>query len=658
MVDCVDLRDGQTPLHKACSSGTPNIVKFLLQHRPEVDIRDFLGNTALHVACSARNEYAVCLLVQAGADVDRMYNDGATALHVASNLNETGIVRLLLQHDADVDFKDNAGRTPLHGAAIAGAEEAAELLLQFRATVNLVDHWENTALHLCLVGRSVGVMEVLIRYGADVNMKDGDGDTVLHKVCRCGWNDVLELLLDNGADTEITDYDGMTALQSARQGGQVKVVDRLLQYAARPEPVSDEEHPAYAHSEQTPDAVEMPSHGPAGTIIEENVGAGASNIGSIADSNNNLWAGVRRDHGDGFILANYDNHEISFDAKLESIRSCVHEGRDMHEIQLKLNFMRPCSMSHRIRYAKVDVMLSPSNSGDIPNIRGIMPQADRMEVSEQEITSGQRFTVGASGNGGPSSVNISMEGSKSRRSTFKGVRIIHGAVKDRMHASWRLYEEPGSKSGLPEIVRLLMLVHCDAEFEIRLYLSAKACHFFTFGIPRTLTAQGGSSYLVPKLTIISTLEQESRLKQVLDVADRAATVVGEANKLEERLSRAILDHKKRDLIMEAGVKESHLQEWTDIVNASKFSDFRILREKLLRIGDTGNHRRTHQENRFNTAPPNWFPPAEQPWAPPPPRAEPRMYSGYPGRNDYNSAPRNALESFSAVGPGYTVSRLA
>jgi hypothetical protein len=389
----------------------------------------------------------------------------------------------------------------------------------------------------------------------------------------------------------------------------------------------------------------------------------------------NTWTGVRRDNGDGFILANYDNHEISFDAKLESILPCVHEGKDMHEIQLLINFMRPYSVDHRIRYAKVDVMLTPSDQRDTPHIRGIMPQADRMEVSDQEITSGQKFTVGAAGNGGPSSVNISMEGSKSKTSTFKGVRIIHGAIRDRMHACWRMYEEPGSKSGLPEIVRLLMLVHCNGEFEIRLNLSVKACHFLTFGIPRTLTASPGPSYLVPKLSIIYAMEQESRLRQMLDVADRAATVVEEANTFETRFSNAIRHHAKKDLIMQAGMKESYLQEWTDILDASKSSDFRILREKLLEMRDSESPRYFRENIRIDRTERMWSPsdaelrlPRERERARvrtrrPVDSPEDLWYSNRVGDRrreeyGYNPRSRNALQGFSAVGPGYHVSRLA
>jgi ankyrin repeat protein len=660
-IDYVDSKDGQTPLHKACSSGNPEIVKFIIRRCADVDVRDFLGNTPLHIACSTRNVGAVKLLIEGGADANKMMNTGETALHVASNFGEVGILRLLLETDVEIDVKGNDGRTPLHKAAMGGSQDAAEMLLQFRAAADAVDHWGQTALHLCLSGKSIEVMEVLLRYGADVNLADDDGNTVLHKVCRFGWKDVVKLLLKYRADVDMKGCEGMSALQLAKQGGLKEIVDLLAQYSKLSDELEEQPlvyaRPMSDNSMCRPirDSVEKASEDPQ----EESKG-----IHLTPEFNPNIWSGVRRDNGDSFILASYDKHDISFDAKLESIRPCMHEGREMHEIQLKLNFMRPYSMSHRIRYAQVDAIVSSNNAEHGPHIRGVMPQADRMEVSEQEITSGQKFTVGAAGSGGPSNVNISMEGSKTRKSTFKGVRIIHGAIRDRLHASWRMYEEPGSRSGLPEIVRLLLLVNCEAEFDIRLSLSAKACHLFSLGIPRTLTAPEGPVYSIPKLDAISAYDQESRLRQMLDVADRAAMMVEEADKLRKSFSQAIRAHKKKHLIMQVGAKESYFQEWSDIVDASKSGDFTNLREMMLAMEESAPEpeldRRRRQEDRLDSSAPQrrWLPPGEARWGPSPRDEQPRMLSGYLERRGYNPAPQNALESFSAVGPGYNVSRLA
>ncbi|KAL4905005.1 hypothetical protein BDW74DRAFT_168138 [Aspergillus multicolor] len=561
----------------------------------------------------------------------------------------TGVVEFLIQKGAEVGLRDKSGKTALHKAVVAGSADLVELLIQNGASVDDADDLGHSALHLCVVSESLEAMEVLLRYDADVNLRDGRGHTVLHLAAQYGWVDAVDPLLENGADTTITDEDGLTPMQVAKEEGADGVAELLR-------------------------------------LRDGTSSKGSSKPPSVhyvrpADAHHNLWAGVQRDNGDGFILASYDNHDISFDAKMESIRPIFHEGKDMHEIQIKLNFMRPYSMDHRIRYARVDVNLGASG-GDAPNIRAIMPQADRMEVSEQEITSGKTFTVGASGNGGPSNVNISMEGSKSKKSTFKGVRIIHGAIRDQMHACWRLYEEPGSRSGLPEIVRLLLLVHCEAEFNVRLDLSVKACHFLTFGIPRTLTAPKGLSYTVPKLNVITAYEHSSRLRQMLDVADRAATTIEETHRLEELFARAMRVHKKRHLIMNASRDDDHVTEWNAILDDARTSDFTTLRYKLLEM-EEADRAKTYWpgHNAYQSDSGSPPPPARPRAARPRPstavyydelpeaymrrhrRAVTRDFGYYDDRNslrgrDHVPATRNPLENFTAVGPGYHVSRLA
>lgn len=153
---------------------------------------------------------------------------------------------------------------------------------------------------------------------------------------------------------------------------------------------------------------------------------------------------------------------------------------------------------------------------------------------------------------------------------------------------------------------------------------------------------------------------------MLDVANHAAAVVEEANKLETAIAQAIKDHKKQALIMEAGAKESHLQEYTDIINASKSSDFRILREKLLRMGDVERGRQTHHTHE--PVPDKKFTQIEQPrrGTSPLPKTEQRRQMQHRftekdlGRTILASmsTSRNEADTFSAVGPGYTISRLS
>ncbi|PYI25675.1 hypothetical protein BP00DRAFT_357880 [Aspergillus indologenus CBS 114.80] len=577
---------------------------------------------------------------------------------------------LLFEFGAQADPRDDSGRTPLHLALARHQSEMLNTLLHHGANVNAVDPEGRAPLHYAAKAGWARPMRALLRPEVDVDAKDAEGNTALHLACLGGFKQVMWLLLEHGASVHVNDSDGLTALQLASSTGQSASIVRLLRYY---EAKVDTKKPSKARSRSMPrlrkkETGSEPGHD--GLDPTDDMAVGTEIDAAREMLGQNHWDGVRRDNGDGFILAKYDGHDIYCDAKMESIHSSSHEGQEMHAIQLKLNFMKPHSLKHRIRYAEVDVALHAIDQKALPNIRTIMPQADRVEVSEQEITTGQKFTVGANGNGGPSSVNISMEGSKGRKSTFKGVRIIHGAVKDRMHASWRLYEEPGSKSGLPEIVRLLLVVQCDAAFELRASLSARASHSLSFGIPRTVTAKKGAPYLIPPLTEIMSLEQAMKLKLILGVADRAAGMVEDARRLEQRVTRSIKEHRKRALIMEAGASESNIRDWADIADASSYGDFALLCEKLLRTRDVESTEVRPRPRR---------------WSPPPVPIVERSRSHWRRRGSFDFdgddqgykqrmrarlgvdeaeeaiAPihrsRN-VQGFSAVGPGYKVSRLA
>lgn len=608
-----------------------------------------------------------------------------TPLHVAVRNNDYDAIKTLLWDDADINARDSTGKTALHIAIELRSVGLLDTLLEFYPDLNVKAPNGMLPLHLAVtMGWKEGT-EKILHCGSylDINATDADGNTALHLACSAGYRDIAYELLRKHANVHICNSDGRTPLQLAAESRSKQLpelLSLLLQYGANIDEIShtrewivDDQSGKATKRDQATRQID-------GTEQDTNEETTAFDPDTACTkSGAQHWDGVRRDNGDGFILANYDNHDIFFDAKVESIQLLVHNGQDMHGIQLKLNFMKPFSTKNRIRYAKVDVKLAAPDSGDIPHIHSIMPQADRVEVSEQEISTGQTFTVGASGGGGPSNVNINMEGSKSRKSTFKGVRIIHGVVKDRMHASWRMYEEPGSQSGLPEIVRLLLLVQCKAEFEARLSMSVKACHASSFGIPRTLTAKSRAPYLVPDVAALLKLERAMKLKNILNVADRAATSVEEATLLEREFDRLIKNHSKKALIMQARSQDDFVREWSNIADATREGDFSILHDKLLQM--QVNDYTQHQTEEIIIEPADRSTRIIRETT----QAMPRRYrsrsfrrrrsNGLDDEREYdkdygrdpriyvsrerppNSQARTAMESFSAVGPGYKVSRL-
>jgi ankyrin repeat protein len=103
---------GKTALYLVTENGHEAVVKLLLKHMVDVDVKDN-GRTALHWVAENRHETDVRQLLGHKADVDAKDNDGLTAQHQEAKSGHEAVVQLLLKHMADVDAKDNDGWTVL-----------------------------------------------------------------------------------------------------------------------------------------------------------------------------------------------------------------------------------------------------------------------------------------------------------------------------------------------------------------------------------------------------------------------------------------------------------------------------------------------------------------------------------------------------------------
>ncbi len=153
-------------LYIASRNGQADVVRFLLEKRPDLSFRAFLGATPLHWAYFGGSRTVIALLEQAGADPEvrdpvlgckpRSFGicvaanwgfdflvrarlaedpsllnvmDGKTSpLHEAAGNNHAQIVRLLLDQGANPLLTNGDGQTPLDLAIGKGHAEVAEVL--------------------------------------------------------------------------------------------------------------------------------------------------------------------------------------------------------------------------------------------------------------------------------------------------------------------------------------------------------------------------------------------------------------------------------------------------------------------------------------------------------------------------------------------------
>ncbi|KIW16616.1 hypothetical protein PV08_03804 [Exophiala spinifera] len=133
------------------------------------------------------------------------------------------------------------------------------------------------------------------------------------------------------------------------------------------------------------------------------------------------------------------------------------------------------SPQYRFRGADVNITVwRDEASGSKPSITKVFPTVLAVDVSEREVQDTNEVIAGAGASAGPGQVNTSVKQTHHDKANFQGRRKLHGLVKGHNTASWRLYEEPGSQSGIPSIFRLVTLVRClKGGFKVQLEVSAR-----------------------------------------------------------------------------------------------------------------------------------------------------------------------------------------
>jgi len=105
----------------------------LIEHFPDVDIRDSIDQTVLHVAAWSGHVEIGQVLLSRGADINALDTEDWTPLHGAAYGGHLEFTQMLLEHNAGVNTRDDMGETPLWMASREGHAEVVRLLLEHGA---------------------------------------------------------------------------------------------------------------------------------------------------------------------------------------------------------------------------------------------------------------------------------------------------------------------------------------------------------------------------------------------------------------------------------------------------------------------------------------------------------------------------------------------
>jgi ankyrin repeat protein len=266
----VNGRDGagSTPLMMAVLAANPQITRFLLSRRADVNARcGQNGSTALSYAVQAGRADLVAILLAAGARVDLRYREQQTVLHIAAVGHSAECVKLLLDAHCDLEAADVRGYVPLDEAVLHGRPEIASALLHGGADVHRVRPFDGrNALHEACVKGFATLIPLLVAAGADPVARDWSGQTpvdlaldykndaavstLLHlrpqlqqlretfeeameSAVRRGRSEIVRILIDCGWDVNQRTSAGSTYLNDAALGARIKVARLLIDRGAR-----------------------------------------------------------------------------------------------------------------------------------------------------------------------------------------------------------------------------------------------------------------------------------------------------------------------------------------------------------------------------------------------------------------------------------------
>jgi ankyrin repeat protein len=257
---------GSTPLMYAVLYGDSALVKGLLDHGADPNVRNDAGATALMWGLD--NLGTTQLLVEHGADVNAKSDSGRTPLLIASGIRGgSAVVKLLLDHGAKASVKAPGlifDTTPLTEAAGIGDEAILRLLLAAGADARAagpgplafslgaqctpcVDMFLEASppplvnFAMILGAPPLGpalATPLLLAHGADANAKDPAGRTILMLASASDAMpmEAVQALIDRGADVNAVGPAGETALMLARNHGRTAVVDLLTKAGATDRP--------------------------------------------------------------------------------------------------------------------------------------------------------------------------------------------------------------------------------------------------------------------------------------------------------------------------------------------------------------------------------------------------------------------------------------
>lgn len=151
----------------ACQESDLNLVKILLCHNANVNLKDSLGRNALFYAILSASEGndnydLISFLIKNEINVNEVDQEGFSPLILACTKGLKNIIGLLVESAADVDQKHpKDGSTPLHIAVIQNRSDIILLLLNKKPNLTIQNKSSKTAMDIATESSRTEIYSIL-----------------------------------------------------------------------------------------------------------------------------------------------------------------------------------------------------------------------------------------------------------------------------------------------------------------------------------------------------------------------------------------------------------------------------------------------------------------------------------------------------------------
>ncbi|NJD22724.1 MAG: hypothetical protein FIA82_08675 [Melioribacter sp.] len=144
----------------------PNLIKFMIENKADVNIQDSYKTTPLMMVIGANDFEWVKFFLDNKSDPNLKDLAGETPLVIAAERGQLETVKALLDHGADPNILPGNKETALMRAAQNGHKDVVLMLLEKGAKTNFQNTYHETALRLAQLKGHKEIIEILKKSGA------------------------------------------------------------------------------------------------------------------------------------------------------------------------------------------------------------------------------------------------------------------------------------------------------------------------------------------------------------------------------------------------------------------------------------------------------------------------------------------------------------